>query len=91
MQLVTFKFDNLDEILVALEEAFKAGSTVDRRAEAIRLLNQDIDIAFLPEGLEAEIVIGPIVDAVIWAWNQALGHDWLDIIKAKLAAKKVAQ
>ena len=88
MNVITFKFHNIAEILAAVEEAFKNGdATLNRREKAVELINEAIDIIYLPEWVE-EKIIGLLVDYSIAAFNWAWGHDWLGKVKEIIANRK---
>jgi len=48
----------------------------DKKALAVAILNELIDIPFLPESVEG-MLIGWAIDAVIAALNKLVGKDWL--------------
>lgn len=89
MQVIMFKFDNLAAILVAVEEMFGPNASAAKRQEAIDMINADVDIALMPEWMEAKI-IGVLVDLAVQGFNWIWGHDWLVAVKALIAKHKGA-
>jgi len=72
-------------IVDAIEKAEKElgdGKGVDKRKLAIKIVNEIVDIPFVPETIEAWI-IGLLVDFAVYLYNKWWGHRWLENRKVK--------
>ncbi|MFA5937644.1 MAG: hypothetical protein WC822_07255 [Candidatus Paceibacterota bacterium] len=52
----------------------------DKRALAVAIINELVDIPLVPERIEA-VIIGWAIDAAVAALNKLVGKDWLEKLK----------
>jgi hypothetical protein len=73
--LARIDFDKIESTVIFVEKTLTTGSSQDKRNMAVKLLNDVIDIPFVPESLEG-IVFGWAIDLIVSSFNR-YGHDWL--------------
>jgi hypothetical protein len=52
----------------------------DKKALAVEVINQLVDIPFLPEALEAQ-VFGVMIDVAVIVLNELIGKNWLEKVR----------
>lgn len=68
----------IPEVITLVEKLSAAEdlASADKKKLAVAVINELVDIPFLPESVE-EMLIGWAIDAVISAFNKLVGKDWL--------------
>ena len=73
-------FEHFELALQEAESKFKTGEGADKRTFVIAITNEFFDLPFTPEGIEA-VIIGWMIDLVIYILNKWFGKDWLNVLK----------
>ena len=71
-------FVKVEEAVKQAELKFPGGEGINKRKFAIDVINAVVDVPFIPEFIEKEI-IGLLVDFCIWIYNRYFGKRWIDV------------